>query len=71
VTYGPINRAPENYWTESKVARLADAAIQALLDCGEISPDETVALEGEQERRDSEAQDRRAETKAWQQRVGL
>jgi hypothetical protein len=57
MTYRPINTAPENYWTASRVARLSDAAIEALLESGEISPDETVALEDEQERRDYDASD--------------
>jgi hypothetical protein len=55
--YRPINTAPPEYWTRSKVARLSDDAIQALLDSGEISPDETVALEAEQDARDYDASD--------------
>ncbi len=53
-SYRPVNLAPENYWTASRAANLSDAAIEALLESGEITPDETVALEAEQERRNAD-----------------
>jgi hypothetical protein len=56
-TCRPCAPAPANYWTRTKVARLSDDALDALLDSGEISPDEVVALEAEQEARDYDASD--------------